>query len=464
MNRESRDISFPEEYCFWRTQLKTYTNYKILVEYSHDITQEALYHALTRMLYRYSALTTNVMPTNTNKIGFNFVLVDTVQFGDVVEFIEDENLENPEKILDSTYDTYFTYGNNKPLWKLQIINKKFILFYCDHIIYDGTSGKNFHIELSKELCISAPSITSNSYHGLDSILFQKSMIDFDSYQLIPSPPQIIDYNGSFGLTLYKLLVALTPETFSKWLKRWLDGNPYSKMMNYDTITYKECKLVPNEKSTCRIIHLTQNQLNSLLKVARAHQIKLTSLIIMLGNLSCAKYITGKDNDIVVGVPVNMRPLIQEETANKLCNNFSSLFGLYVGVLFVDLPAMSKLCPDGNINWDLVKYVNGYIHDNFKTAPVDYGLLRFTDIKQYIVETHEKNEKYAFEISNLGMIPSENSNIVNAWFDQPTQIFSVNMISTANGANLALRCCNEEWIDGYKDEFEKRLFALAANPV
>ena len=459
MCKQHREISYAEQYFFWRTQLKYYSNYRILVEYNEELTTEKVYHALTRMIYKYSALTMDLMPSSASKLGHRFVVVDEVKLEDVVEFIQDDRLVSVETILEKYHTEGLSYGKNKPLWRLKVINGKYALFFCDHALYDGTSGKNFHIELSKEIAKGIPKIISGSFTGLDSIVFEKSMVEFDSYQLPPSPVDIIEYNRPYSSFLYVILIGLLPTELSNLIKRWFGGNPYSSIMTFDQVHYKSYRSDPNKASSPRVINLDSYQLNSLIKTARLHNVKLTSLITVLAHISMGKFISSSGKDTVTSIPVNIRKSLNMEKANKLCRNFSPLFGLYVGVLFIGLPSINKLCPDGEINWSLVSFVNKYIQENIPTAQLFLGALKFVDVKRLVIEDHKAEKKNTFELSNLGSIGAENKNIVGAWFDQPASLFSANMISCGSGASIVLRCCNEEWVDEFKNLLEKNLLSL-----
>lgn len=457
--RQYREISFVERYFFWRTQLKYYSNYRILVEYNEELTPEKIYHALTRMLYKYSALTMDLMPSKKNDLGYRFVLVDEVKLGDVVEFIDDDRFASVQEILNSYHEVGFSYGTNKPLWRLKVIQKKYILFFCDHILYDGTSGKNFHIELSKEIANGIPKIISGSFKGLESIIFSKSMVDFSTYQIQPAPVHLFDYNRPYGVMLFKLLIVLLPVKLSNIVRYWFSGSPYYNILAYNELDYKSLRHHPGKSSSCRIISLDSFQLNSLLKVARLHNVKLTSLLLVLANMSFGRFVASSGKDTLNSIPVNIRRIIDMEAGHRLCKNFSTLFGLYVGDIRIRLPCINKLCPDDQLNWSLVSYVNKTIHDEVPNSHIILGFLRFVNVKSFIVEEYKKETKSSFEISNLGQIAATHKNIIGAWFDQPPGLFSVNAISTESGVNLVLRCCNEEWIDEYRNELERHLFSI-----
>jgi hypothetical protein len=448
MNRSSREIAFTEEYFFWRTQLNHYSNYRVIVEYSEKLTIDKVYNAITNMMYKYSTLAADVRLNKSTKLEYDVGFADHVQLKDVVEFINNEKFNNIETIMNFYQHEAFKFGSNKPLWKLKIINSKYAVFFNDHIFFDGTSGKNFHIEFSKQL--KNPLFSQNN--TLDSTVFDKSMVDFDEYQITPKPTDIINFNAPLGYTILRLITEFAPRSITNFFKYWFSQNPYAKVLTYNSVSMKSLKLIPEENNECRNLHLTSDKVNSLIKISRSYNVKLTSLIITLAHLSMAQYISYTGDDVKTNIPVNLRPLIDLEKAKQLCSNFSPLFGLYVGVISLELPCITKICPDGKLNWDLVKYINEKIHNNIDKSAYDFGLLRLVNTKRFIIDKYAKNDKSTLEISNLGVLP-DNDNMIQAWFDQPSEIFSINMISTTKGSNLVLRSANTDFVDGFRETIE-----------
>lgn len=459
MSQQFRDLSYLEKYFYWRTNKNYYTNYRILVEYSIDLTPEKLYYALSKLLYKHSPLTMDIMPCkNLSSLGYGFTILENIKLNDIVEFINDDTLDNAEEICNKFQYEHFIYSTGKPLWRLKVINSRYILFYCDHILFDGTSGKNFHIKLSNELNNEIPSIVSQKFNGLDSLIFQKSLVE-ESYQVFPSPTDIINYSGPILTTIYKLLVELLPKNLSNLIKYWFSKNPYSRILSYEEIQYRDVKINSNLEDCCKIINLNSDEINSIIKLCRSKNVKLTSLMVILANMSAGKFINGLGKDTVTSIPVNIRGSIDEKKAKNIYKHYTSLFGLYMSVVNIELPSINKICPNDEVNWSTVQYVNNFIHNNVKISPMEIGLLRYIDVKDYVIERYRKKEMPTIEISNLGMIGGEHKNIVNAWFDQPSQIFSINMISTQNGTNMVLRSQNPEWANGFKNGLEKSIHSL-----
>ncbi|CAI8491743.1 hypothetical protein CAS74_004823 [Pichia kudriavzevii] len=459
MSQIDRPLSYTEELFFWRTKLKGYSNFRVAGEYSVDLNPQNVFQALKTMLYQYSPLTTGIVPDKTQKLGYRVSLLSRVMFSDVVEFVEDESLNtNISKILDRYHTMYFNFDDCTPLWKLKIINEKYVLVFFDHTFFDGTSGKNFHIEFSNALA-EQKTTESGPSEGMDTVLFDRSLTDPEKYQIFPPPKDIIDYNGSIITQLKSVFEAVAPKPITNWLKYWFGGNPYAGQMTYHPILGKDIRLFPNDKdSSPRNVFLNAEDVNKLIQLTRAHNVKMTSLVVLLAHLSISNFIVDS-RDSLTSVPVNVRSEIDIEKAERLCPTFSDKFGIYMSGLDIELPAILKVCPEREINWDVVEYIHARIHKKSKSSKYRFGPLQYADTKKFLVENIEKREKYTLEVSNVGMVSSCSPNLLYLWFDQPPESFGVNMASTVNGANFTLRTYNSSHIDEFADGFEKLLRRL-----
>lgn len=459
--RMQRELDYLEKYYYWRTVLGHYTSYRVVAEYDEKLSIEEVYSAVTNMMKGQSHLAVDIVSDNNNNFGHSIVLLDSVKLGDVVEFVDDESLNDVSKLLNKYHSEIFKFGEKKPLWRLKIVNGKYAVFFCDHILFDGTSGKNFHIEFSKGLKLSVPEVLVD----LDSEVFNKSSIDLSTYFFAPSPTLLLKADGPLSYIIYTLFTRLAPKCISNWIRDWFEGNPYAKQLQYETISYKQLQLFPNEENISTVLNIDPTKTSALLKLSREHGVKLTSLLVILFHLSIVKVIPKESKDTVTSIPVNMRPYLKEAEIQKLGPTFTSLYGLYVGAVNINLPSIDKICLEGKVNWDVVRYVNDEIHQNVEKGSFIIGLLRFVNGKQFTIDKHEKQEKLSLEISNLGMIPPSSDNILDAWFDQPGEVFSANVISTAtNGANLVLRCVNNSYLDKFKAGIEEEIEKLLVQEI
>ncbi|GMF02519.1 unnamed protein product [Ambrosiozyma monospora] len=107
----------------------------------------------------------------------------------------------------------------------------------------------------------------------------------------------------------------------------------------------------------KFVNIDPVKLDMLLTIARAHNVKLTSLLTVI-NLLAISPIT-KEHTIDVGIPVNIRSLIDHESAQTHCNSFSDKFGLFIGNLYINLNPLQKFTDTQNKlepNWELVNFI------------------------------------------------------------------------------------------------------------
>ncbi|CAI8495601.1 unnamed protein product [Pichia kudriavzevii] len=457
--KNSRPISYTEKLYFWRTKLGGYSNFRFVGEYSIELNAQNVFQALETMLYKYSPLTAGMLPNNDESLGYHISLISKVKYGDVVEFITDEALEgNVTGILDKYHSVHFNFDDCTPLWKLKIINGKYALFFCDHAFFDGTSGKNFHIEFSNALA-EQKTTESGPSEGMDTVLFDRSLTDPEKYQIFPPPKDIIDYNGSIITQLKSILEAVAPKPITNWLKYWFGGNPYAKLMTYNPLLGNDLKLIPDDKIGDSVnVFLNPTEVKKMIQLARNHNVKMTSLVVLLAQLSIRDFISD-DKDSLISVPINLRSEIDNEKAKKLCANFSDKFGIYMSGIEIELPAIKKICPGGEIDWKLAEYIHNEIHQRAKSSKYRWGLAKYIDPKKYIEGYISKRERETLEVSNVGIVSNCSPILLHLWFDQPPEGFSINMASTANGANLTLRSYNAAHIEKFASEFERLLRGL-----
>jgi len=466
LHRDKRPLSYIEEYFFWKSHLRYYSNYHILAELKDEVSAENLYYALQAMVTKHSALSMTLMPDATDKNGYQLVFTDKIKFSDVAEFLDlPEEEATPDQLLEKIYDSTFEHGSNTPLWGLKIINKKYVMYYTDHIIYDGTSGKNFHIELAKEL----KNIESNKlnalfkFDNLESLIFDRSTVDLTNYQIIPDHTKFIGFDKPWWKRILKVFYVIAPDWFSNWVYYWFAGNPFSKFLKFKKKSFNDCKIDSKAKiSTPRSINLETAKVKKLLQICRSHNVKLTSLIAVVSHLAYNEFIKSDEHDAEYSIPINVRDQINKPKAIDLCTNFDDLFGTYIACAMVKVPEISKICPDGRVNWKLVEFIHDSLHNYTDEALNDMSLIQKIDPKKFIIDKYTQNHFSTIEISNLGVINDETGLILNAWFDQACELFGCNMISTSNSLSLVLRSLNEEWVDKYKENMLSILNDLLEN--
>lgn len=442
-----RTLDVLEKYYYWRTQLKYYSNCRIVAEYNVVLSEETVFTALEQMLRSFPQLCTKISSN-----GFKAQLNENICFGDVVEFIEDDRLNDSEVLLNKFHNNAFNLNEDSVLWRLKIVNKKVVVFYYDHILYDGGSGKNFHEEFAKALATpDGKSILK--YKDMNSLVFQLSYLDSLKYSIMPSPFQVINYSPRWCTLIYAIFQDLAPQFVTKFIRFWFEKQPYANLLTYRNFSFDSSGLKCNTgNNRCKIINIPSSELKLLLKLCKDHNVKLTSLIVIIGQMSMGAVLKTTD-DLKTSVPVDIRKFIDLDKGKEISPMFSDVFGIYMSAVEIELPALSKFCPNDQVDWDLVDYVHGKIHQQIPYSPELVGLLKYVDPKKFIIDKIKKQNKSNLEVSNLGVISNKQyPQILNAWFDQPPEMFSVNVISSNAGANLVLRTSDDSVLDSFHSGF------------
>lgn len=222
-------------------------------------------------------------------------------------------------------------------------------------------------------------------------------------------------------------------------------------------------MFPDEESISTVMNINPNKAFSLIILSRKHNVKLTALLVVLINLSIIKVIPRAGQDAVISVPFDMRPHLKKSEIEMLGPSFSTLCGLNISAESthpMKLVNVDKVCLNGKVDWDVVKYVNNKIHRNAENGSLAIGLLKFVDGKQYF----KKQNRVSLEHLKFGVVRPEIDNIdniVNIGFDQPSQVFNDYLINIPKcGLNIVLHCVNNTYRSklkvGIEEEVEKLL--------
>ncbi|CAK7919226.1 hypothetical protein CAAN3_29S00100 [[Candida] anglica] len=161
----TRKPGFYERQYICRNVNKYYNNFNVTAQYNRYISPEHLSNALRRLILKNTSFALNfyrqdgsTKEQDQDQNGNNFEVkpVKKILFDDVVSFEEipdefnDQCLESINKLQPEMNKL------STPLWgvvvyKSESLNCQYICFYCDHTLFDGTSGVQFHRDLIVEL-------------------------------------------------------------------------------------------------------------------------------------------------------------------------------------------------------------------------------------------------------------------------------------------------------------------------
>lgn len=464
--KQFRKLGGVESFFYWRSKDHHCANFRVGAQYSKEIKVESIYKALSHMCYKYNALATNVFNDGIlDRTGAGTLqLMDKFKLKDVLTVVDDPK-ENCETQIDRVHNYYFPYGGSEPLWKIVLINKKQVLFYCDHVPFDGTAATNFHKILMETLNNIEKTETKNEFIGMESIVYDSSKVIGDNH-LPPSPSEILDSTVPVSRHAYELALHNLPLSLSKWVRHWFSDNKYAHLMDY--IPRKVPP--PGVDDRPAWLHLSPEKVKKLLKLCRDNNTKITALLSVISMLSAKDFIAGHDNRLCW--PVNLRDRIDTEKASNLCSNYTPEFGLYIGFVFAELPAVEKIFPNGKINWEVVKYVHDTIHNNAIRSYDTMGLFDTYNSRVYLegmygaIEKGDSNPLVYF-LSNIGNVKAEAKEgeieIERVWFDQEADgtIIWMNVCSAKQGMTISMRTHLPEWREMLRSGMEKHLNALIA---
>lgn len=486
---QTRALAPFEKWYFWRNELGMYSNFRIAAHYKRDLTPELVCQVLARMVARHPSLAMNVYqggnivhdveednvdcrgpqgPGNVDE-DLHFRFMPSIKLEHVLEVMDDPNM-TITTLFDTLQSRRFYYGGSHPLWKVILLNKQTLVYYSDHVLFDGTSGSNFHMVFSKEMAqleresnkcseLGEPSeFVSSPAHCTHTQKTKSKRTVFDlnhappSYQLAPNPAKFLDYTVPIHYLLYIVMIFYLPRVFSNAIQYYIDDSQFANKKSYNILAAPRRKPSAASKDTCRHVHIKSETMRKLLAQCKANKVKFTSLLVILALVSI-KSITGPDNDTMTIVPVNSRFQLQQSVDTN--------FGLYLGDVHIELPALDKVMDmSGQINWPLVQYVNRVIQTNKTDSQRDLGLVSWINPRDFLKsrrDDHDPNQMCAtLVVSNLGYVNDPHGNLGDMWFDQPCQsatlgLFSLSVIGSKNGVNLLLRSMKPQWLETFSAE-------------
>ncbi|ODQ78620.1 hypothetical protein BABINDRAFT_162332 [Babjeviella inositovora NRRL Y-12698] len=467
----TRKIGFFELYYLGRNQLKCYTNYCIIAKYNHALNQSILSPALRQVVLANPYLAANFFPASSVASFDNYDLraVDQIRFEDVVEY------KTVSQIDESLLEEINTYTckmdeTERPLWRVIVYTTPesdetpHVCFYCDHTLFDGTSGTSFHKKLIRELGnVGELGPTSGD------ILFNYEA-DKD---LLPKFPQSSDKyvnNKPPAIFVAKFLFrVLSPQ----WLRRtfiylWnrtpvIGGSARDRLLE----KYPIFRGLPANTSTAtrfKIINLPPSDSAGVLKYCKEKHLTFTPLLYTVGIK------TLQDTILLASMPFATEAIISVTTRRYLAKEQMGQhdFGLFVGPQPLINPPISQISVPEiiRVQEDIAAGLEA------RTPLYTVGMLKYVDVKDFLNGILGKL-KETFEISNLGL-----QNVVSAdgrWeiqdmlfsqcFGRTSPYFCLSVVSTKSGGlNLVLGMApeycdaNPELVDQFASELTKNIMA------
>lgn len=385
---ENRELSGYELSMMHRDLEGVYSNFIVAAKYKTPLSNAILSSFLSDLCSKWSQMVLQVYNKDTLKP------LKSISYNQAIENLSSRKYESDEvavtAILREFNNLQFDLGVESPLWKV-LIYKNIVFFICNHVLFDGTTGKVFHqlyadfLDSNSTIKCESDLIFDLKYHP--NFKIDKSPIELITNMLPPNdwkpPPTIANAIPEFDLKL-------------------MDQPIY----NHHSTNYQ----IPNN-DTIKII-----------QAARKHGVKLTAVLygLMTSSLSSTGLLKNGGDKLTTLIPINLRPFVNDKSKEY---PFALLFGKWVPA--VDIETIPKSFKYQGF-WDYCQtfqsglnkaipqsfYPIGYAENSFledKRVPM-IGMKKLASLEKNLNPTH------CFAMSNIGALTS--SKCERAWFDQP----------------------------------------------
>ncbi|GMF99184.1 hypothetical protein B5S33_g3697 [[Candida] boidinii] len=503
---KGRSLSRLEEYYKFRNTYRVYTGFYLFGQFSEPWTTHIMYDVLKNIIDRHPELYNQVFDREIvdkkgkKKVTSEIAPVDSFKLSDVLEIVNDKKLESLEETINYCNEIMFDKGfdfnlKNKPLWKIFLINSKNVLFYTEHMLFDGTSGANFFRELKYEFNKLTSSSNCESSSDDDAEYLNKLVYSTGADSRVPVvSTDLYTCKPSTAYMLYILYKELAPVFVTKYAKRIYSGISY--YLGFKSGEFQEIdgysvgsvftfdnhidEPVINRKNT-KILSLSKEDVGKLLGKCREHGVKMTSVLATIGNIGICGSANGYD--IGTGIPFNVRPFVDEEKLRDAGETIKAfeLFGLFMSQVSVEFPSTylkenfpdpegikSGVCAEKEqiAFWNVAKYFQHHLSTRMEESLALAGTLDYVDPEDFVKSSLSKKKSKSYEISNVGVLKNgetEKQKLVNLVFNQPngtiTGYFGCNVAGTdIGGTNFALTCAYglEEDFNTYAEQFDAYL--------
>ena len=412
-----------EAYMPSRANHGIYTNFCIAAEYNIKLDLDNVTKALKILCLKFPHFSLTVGDEK-------LYTSEYIKEYDLLNCIDVITNSTPKKILAKYNNVKFSYSDKTPLWKLVLeLESNTVFFFMDHTYFDGTAGKNFHIEFSKALDVKPSNDDDDS-----TIINTQGLFNYN----YPNATKMMNFKPR----------DIEPKPMEDIARPIIDPELMKKPMW-------------NHNST--LFHLSKEQTNKLVNFSRDNGFKLTSLLNSIGSkaiISAFPESSTPKSDMKFRsrTAINTRYKVESTPFNDIITTF----GLFISRLSNDTDFQS--IEDGEII-EMSKNFQKYLSENKESASEASEYLETQALKdrsfidKSLDDLKENNGKpnISFVISNLGMISDET--IKTVYFDQPMAgaVFAILLISSSNsGATFNLtshRAIPKEVYNNYVTNFQ-----------
>ncbi|ESW98684.1 hypothetical protein KL918_001924 [Ogataea parapolymorpha] len=415
----SRPISYLEDLYRLRNEIGCYSCCQVAGVYSVDLSRELLWSALRKLVLRYSQLSLQLFANEGRQ---EIRPLDGYTMDEVLEVHDDCNMLD---LISELNKRHFSLNVQSPLWGLVLVGKNRLVFYYEHLLLDGTSGKNFHMLLRDAL---AESLAQKDVVDAATPLFDRSRDILPATN--PEQMAFINYRPSVAFAVRVVFDEFAP----RWLKRLLQ--PFSKFpLVMDLFERTDLAREPGvANDVFELVQLSQDQVVQLVALARSHGVKLTAMLTMLMHVSLLPIVGNKYTD--TSIPVDLRRFMFAKPGPPE-------LGLFMAEVNVKLfPAAQYGLAADECNWPLAVAVQDQLSQGLSSSMKPIGLLKYFSPRDYLESKLKSPRTTTMEISNLGTVASTSPvKLLRLTFAQPLGLtgpyFGINVIGAENGIDIVL---------------------------
>ncbi|KAG7912619.1 hypothetical protein KL905_000290 [Ogataea polymorpha] len=415
----SRPISYLEDLYCLRNEIGCYSCCQVAGVYSVDLSRELLWSALRKLVLRYSQLSLQLFANEGRQ---EIRPLDGYTMDDVLEIHADCNMLD---LISELNKRHFSLNVQSPLWRLVLVGKNRLVFCYEHLLFDGTSGKNFHILLRDAL---VETLVETDAVDTTLPLFDRSRDVLPATN--PEEMAFINYRPSMAFSVRVVFEEFAP----KWLKRLLQ--PFSKFpLVMDLFERTDLARQPRvANDVFELVQLSQEQVAQLVALARNHGVKLTAMLTMLMHVSLLPIVGNKYTEI--SIPVDLRRFMFAEPGPPE-------LGLFMGGVNVKLfPAAEYGLVADECNWPLAAAVQDQLDQGLSSSMQAIGLLKYFSPRDYLESKLKSPRTTTIEVSNLGTVTSTSPvKLLRLTFAQPLGLtgpyFGMNIVGADKGIDIVL---------------------------
>lgn len=428
-----RSLNNIERYNVCRNDNDIYSNFAVTCKYNLPLTKELISQSLVELCTLYPVFVSTFSNQGRDKNCNDYVLesVEELLYESVVVMSDQPFSEESLKFVN---EIRCPTNLDKPTWRLVLFTDNYLTFLCDHALFDGQSGMNFHVEFCKIVSSVVGPKFVNTIYTKDQ-------------QYVP-PPKTEDIIDLFkvGWTDYFLsyIKKLIPKFIIEWYNHpFLSTYPLFKESHPKTIY-----------SNFRIIRLSKDQVSDLLGILKFNGVTFTAFLNVFIHYCFQNTIlpsmTPKLSSVLSSIPVSGRRYYSPFKESK--------FRFMVSAVDIILAPITTI---NNEWWPIVKQVNDQIKDQIESRDI-FRLPPIHSPYEYIAPDNPNNCKTFYEISNLGFndISFNQWKITDIVFSQCIGIsntFGFTVASTPNSMNIVFsylneykHCPNSEFVTFFED--------------